>query len=67
MKLSGTTRRTTHAMLVMTAVTGSMLATGCVADYSGQTLPSPYYLSDDVQYYVPGAEFLLPNEAAAME
>ena len=67
MNLRGNIRRSTHALLMVTGVAGSMLATGCVADYSGQTLPSPYYLSDDVQYYAPGAEFLLPNEAAAME
>lgn len=32
----------------------------------GQTLPSPFYLSDDVQYYAPGPGFKLANEAAAM-
>ena len=30
-------------------------------------LPSPYYLTDDVQYYAPGSEFKLANEAAAMK
>ena len=33
----------------------------------GQTLPSPYYLNDDVQYFAPGPEFKLAEEAAAME
>lgn len=32
----------------------------------GQTLPSPYHLTDDVQYYAPGPEFKLSNEAAAL-
>lgn len=41
--------------------------TGCSMDIAGQTLPSPYYLTDDVQYYAPGPEFKLANEAAAMK
>jgi hypothetical protein len=40
-------------------------STGCQIDVAGQTLPSPYHLSDDVQYYAPGPEFKLANEAAA--
>lgn len=43
------------------------LLTGCQAEYAGQTLPSPWYLTDDVQYYAPGSEFKLANEAAAMK
>ena len=42
-------------------------STGCQVDVAGQTLPSPYYLSDDVQYFPAGPEFKLSNEAAAME
>ncbi len=41
--------------------------TGCQVDVGGQSLPSPYYLTDDVQLYTPGPEFKLANEAAAME
>ena len=41
-------------------------STGCQVDVAGQTLPSPYHLSDDVQYYAPGPEFKLANEAAAL-
>jgi hypothetical protein len=36
-------------------------------DIAGQTLPSGYYLSDDVQYYAPGPEFKLAREAAALK
>jgi hypothetical protein len=56
----------------MQAAAGALLAFGCVAstgcqiDVAGQTLPSPYHLSDDVQYYAPGPEFKLANEAAAL-
>lgn len=50
---------------------GLMLATsaftGCQIDVAGQTLPSPYYLTDDVQYFAPGPEFKLAREAAAMK
>lgn len=41
--------------------------TGCQVDIGGQTLPSPYYMSDDVQYYPSGSEFKLAKEAAAMK
>lgn len=42
-------------------------ATGCQVQLGGQTLPSPYYLEDDVQYFAPGPEFNLSQEAAAMK
>lgn len=42
-------------------------ATGCQIDVGGQTLPSPYYLTDDVQYFAPGSEFKLPLEAARLK
>jgi hypothetical protein len=41
--------------------------TGCQSDFGGMTLPSPYYMQDDVQYFVPGPQFKLANEAAAMK
>lgn len=41
--------------------------TGCQIDVAGQTLPSGYHLTDDVQFYAPGPEFKLANEAAALE
>ena len=42
-------------------------ATGCQIEAGGQILPSPWYLTDDVQYFAPGPEFKLANEAAAMK
>ncbi len=48
-------------------VPAALLSTGCQSDYAGQTLPSPYYLTDDVQYYAPGPGFKLAREAAAMQ
>ncbi len=41
--------------------------TGCQVDVAGQTLPSPHYIQDDVQYFAPGSEFKLSKEAAAMK
>lgn len=41
--------------------------TGCQIETGGQTLPSPYYMHDDVQYYPPGPEFKLAREAAAQK
>lgn len=46
---------------------GALGITGCTVDVGGQTLPSPYYLYDDVQYFPAGPEFKLSNEAAAMK
>lgn len=41
--------------------------TGCQMDIGGQTLPSPYWQTDDMQYFPPGPEFKLSREAAAMK
>jgi hypothetical protein len=41
--------------------------TGCQVDIAGQTLPSPYYMKDDIQYYAPGPEFKLLREANALQ
>ena len=42
-------------------------STGCQVDVGGQTLPSPYYTKDDIQYFPPGPEFKLSREAAAQK
>ena len=41
--------------------------TGCQVHTAGQTLPSPYYLTDDVQYFPAGPENKLANETAALK
>ena len=41
--------------------------TGCQVDIGGQTLPSAYYLQDDIQYFPAGPEFKLSKEAAALK
>jgi hypothetical protein len=49
---------------VAIAAAGSI---GCQSDIGGQTLPSPFYMVDDVQYFPAGPEFKLTREAAALK
>jgi hypothetical protein len=58
--------RTSRGLLPLAMLALALPAIGCQVDVGGQTLPSPYYMSDDVQYFPPGPEFKLSNEAAAM-
>lgn len=41
--------------------------TGCTGTYNGQNLPSPYYMSSQIQYFPAGPEFKLTREAAAQK
>jgi hypothetical protein len=54
-------------LALVAALPAMTLLTGCQVEMAGQTLPSPWYLTDDVQYYAPGPEFKLAKEAAAMK
>jgi len=58
--------RLTRILLAAAAVT-IPLVTGCQVDVGGQTLPSAYYLQDDIQYFPAGPEFKLAREAAAQK
>jgi hypothetical protein len=49
------------------ALLATTVSVGCQVNIGGQTLPSPYYQSDDVQYFPAGPEFKLAREAAALE
>jgi hypothetical protein len=43
-------------------------STGCLqTSVGGQTLPSAYYLDDDVQYFPAGPETKLSNQIRALE
>lgn len=53
--------------LVLIAIIAGISLTGCQVDIGGQTLPSGYYLQDDIQYFPAGPEFKLSKEAAAMK
>ena len=56
------------ASLAGTAIIlAAMSSIGCQATYNGQTLPSPYYMDDDIQYYAPGPKMKLARTAAALK
>ncbi|MFM8415614.1 MAG: hypothetical protein ACKOCX_12930 [Planctomycetota bacterium] len=62
-------RRTSLGLRVLTAAwaVAGLAMTGCQVDVGGQTLPSAYYLQDDIQYFPAGPEFKLSKEAAAQK
>lgn len=59
--------RLVSAALCVAAAVAACSTTGCQVSIGGQTLPSPYYMSDDIQYFPRGPEFKLQNEAAALK
>ncbi len=67
MNVSTITSRRLRGLLAAMSLATLCGATGCQIDVGGQTLPSPYYLSDDVQFFAPGPEFKLSREAAALK
>ncbi len=54
-------------LLAGACVLAGLAVTGCQVDVGGQTLPSAYYLQDDIQYFPAGPEFKLSKEAAAQK
>jgi hypothetical protein len=61
---------TKHQLRTLGLLTGCLLMgtlVGCQTTVGGQTLPSPDYLRDDIQYFPAGPEFLLPNTERAMQ
>ena len=54
-------------LIAAVAAIGGLGLTGCQVDVGGQTLPSAYYLQDDIQYFPAGPEFKLSKEAAAQK
>jgi len=60
-------RRPFRLMLAGLGLLVALGSAGCQVDIGGQTLPSPYYMDDDVQYFQPGPEFKLAREAAALK
>jgi hypothetical protein len=55
--------------LALFATAGLVLigATGCQTTFGGQTLPSAYFLADDVQYFPAGSPDKLFLERRALE
>ena len=60
-------RRATAAIALLSVGLVGIALTGCQVDVGGQTLPSAYYLQDDIQYFPAGPEFKLAKEAAAQK
>lgn len=55
------------AVIGLVALSGLACSTGCQVSVAGQTLPSAYYLMDDIQYFPAGPENKLANETAALK
>jgi hypothetical protein len=62
-----TVRRPGLVLMLATLALAGLASTGCQVDVGGQTLPSAYYLQDDIQYFPAGPEFKLSKEAAAQK
>ncbi len=56
-----------HLLFCGLSLVGAVVTTGCQITEGGQTLPSPYYIDDDVQYFAPHTEFKLSREAATLK
>ena len=57
-----------HAwLLVLGCAVVCSSSVGCQTTIGGQTLPSAYYLKDDLQYFPPGPEFKLTRQVQAIE
>ena len=65
MNQSGHAMSRLGAWLALPILSVVFLTVGCQVNVGGQPLPSPFYLDDDVQYFAPGPEFPLSQEAAA--
>jgi len=52
--------------LMLLGIAGASAMTGCQTQIGGQTLPSAFYLRDDIQYFPAGPEELLPNQERAL-
>jgi hypothetical protein len=60
--------KTTRIWLTMLAISGLTISlTGCQSTVGGQTLPSAYFLEDDLQYFPHGPEFKLSNQVQRIE
>ena len=65
--LSRNKSRTMACLAGAALLLSSLATTGCQVSIGGQTLPSAYYLDDDIEYFPKGPEFKLSREAAALK
>ena len=54
-------------LMCVVAAISLAASTGCQMNVAGQTLPSAYFMNDDVQYFGKGPQFKLSREAAALQ
>jgi hypothetical protein len=54
-------------LLVLGCAAACSTSVGCQTTIGGQTLPSAYYLRDDLQYFPPGPEFKLTRQVQALD
>lgn len=59
--------RTLGILLCAAMALSSLAMSGCQVSMGGQTLPSAYFLRDDIQYFPKGPEFKLAREAAELK
>lgn len=59
--------RWTRVLVLALGLAPVATSIGCQASVGGQTLPSAYYLRDDVQYFPAGPEFKLTQQVRALE
>ena len=60
--------RNWRGLMLVGCLSLSAVSAGCFqTTVGGQTLPSAYYLDDDVQYFPSGPEQKLANQIRAME
>ena len=66
--MNARTRTTGYRWLLGACLLSCMGSVGCLqTNIGGQTLPSAYYLDDDVQYLPKGPETRLSNQIRAIE
>lgn len=65
--MTGTKRHTWPSLAILCTALCLPTLVGCQTHIAGQTLPSPHYLRDDIEYYSRGPEFKLYRQAQALE
>jgi hypothetical protein len=66
--MNARTRTKGYRLLLGACLLSSLGSVGCLqTNIGGQTLPSAYYLDDDVQYFPKGPETKLSNQIRALD
>ncbi len=66
--MNARTRTSGYHWLLGACLLSGLGSVGCMqTNMGGQTLPSAYYLDDDVQYFPKGPETRLSNQIRALE